>query len=136
MRITGPKKRRSRELICVACPLGCALTVRTKAGELVGVSGARCRKGIAHAEQEVTNPRRQVSTTVCLHGGSIGLLPVKTRGPVPKEAVLAVVRAASRVVARAPVRLGDTMLSDAAGTGVDLVVTRSCVAQGGEGETP
>jgi CxxC motif-containing protein len=132
MRIGRPKKRRSRELICISCPLGCTLTVLDKSGSRLAVTGHRCRKGIAYAEQEMTNPRRQVSTTVRIEGASIDLLPVKTRGPVPKEAVTQVVRAAGRIVARAPVRLGDTVLGDAAGTGVDLVATRSCAALGSE----
>jgi len=132
VRITGPGKRRSRELICVSCPLGCTLTVRAKSGSLRSVTGNRCKKGIAYAEQEMTNPRRQVSTTVRIEGASIALLPVKTRGPVPKETVLEIVRAANAIVARAPIRLGDTVQSDVAGTGVDLVATRSCALLGSE----
>lgn len=121
-----PRKSRTRELFCLACPLGCVLTVRTKGGELRSVTGNRCRKGIAFAEAELASPRRLVTTTVRLEGGRIGLLPVKTSTPVPRDLAPDVVRAASRVMRRAPVRLGDTVIANVCGTGADLVATRSC----------
>jgi CxxC motif-containing protein len=137
MRIPVPGRKRAREFICVACPLGCTLTVRLKAGELKSVSGNRCRRGVTYAEQEVVDPRRIVTTTVSLEGGRISLLPVKTRAPVPRDSARDVVRAAGAVVVRAPVHCGDTVLADVCGSGVDLVATRSCeVAEGAaKGET-
>ena len=127
MRISLPKKRAKKEFICIACPLGCTLTVRTKGGELKSVSGNRCKRGVTYAKQEVTSPRRVVTTTVRIQGGPIGLLPVKTREPVARDSARDVVIAASRVVAVAPVHMGDTIVADVCGTGVDLVAARSCI---------
>jgi CxxC motif-containing protein len=67
---------------------------------------------------------------VRLRGGRIPFLPVKTQRSVPREAAREVVGAAGRVLVEAPVSLGDVVLRDAAGTGVDLVATRSVEAAG------
>ena len=115
----------TQEFICVACPIGCMLTVKVKGREVRSVTGNRCSKGPLYAAQEVAGPRRVVTTTVRLHGGRIPLLPVKTRVAVPRDSARAVVIAASSVVVSAPVDLGDVVLPDVAGTGVDLVATRS-----------
>lgn len=134
MRIGIGTRKSRQELICTACPFGCALSVRVKHGEVREVTGYRCRKGVAYAEQEVRSPRRTVTTTVLIEGARFGLLPVKTTGSVPRDAVPDVVRAASRVVARAPVRLGEVVLADVSGTGADLVATRSAEPAADEGE--
>jgi CxxC motif-containing protein len=89
------------------------------------VSGNRCAKGPIYAAEEVAGPRRVVTTTVRIQGGTVGLLPVRTARPVDRDRGRAVVVAASAVMARAPVAMGDVVLEDVAGTGVDLVATRS-----------
>jgi CxxC motif-containing protein len=69
-----------------------------------------------------------VTTTVQLVGGALARLPVKTRTPVPKTLVLAVCRALRGVRVTAPVSVGDVILADVLGAGVDVVATRSCCA--------
>lgn len=119
------RKKSTRELICIACPIGCVLTVKTKRGVIRSVTGNRCAKGPVYAAQEVAGPRRVVTTTVRLAEGRIALLPVRTRGEVPRDLAREVVRAAAGVVAHAPIALGQVVLENAAGTGVDLIATRS-----------
>ena len=104
------------------------MLVRVKGGSVRSVTGNRCARGVRYAMDEVTNPRRTVTTTVRLEGGQVCLLPVKTREPVPRDLAQAVVAAASRATLRAPVLLGDVVLGDVCATGVDLVATRSCEA--------
>ena len=128
MRLRAPRPKGAKgtqEFICIACPLGCMLTVKVKGKQVKSVTGNRCAKGPVYAAEEVAGPRRVVTTTVRLAGGRIPYLPVKTRDGVPREASLRVVHAASRVVFRAPVRMGDVVVPNVAGTGVDLVATRS-----------
>ena len=112
------------ELICLNCPLGCEIAVEHDGKAIVSIGGNRCKRGAAYAEREVFNPERMVTTTVRAEGGSLELLPVKTSRPVPKAMTFKVVAAASKVTARAPLKLGDVVLADVAGTGADLVATR------------
>lgn len=116
-----------RELTCIRCPRGCRLAV---AADLT-VQGAGCPQGVTYAEEECTRPVRTVTATVRLLGGSLARLPVKSREPVPKEKVMAVVQALRTISAEAPLQAGDIVLPDAAGTGTDIVATRSAASEAG-----
>jgi CxxC motif-containing protein len=65
-----------------------------------------------------------VTTTVAVQGGRWARLPVRTVDPVPKDQVAALCTALRTVTVRAPVRLGDVIVADALGTGVDVVASR------------
>ena len=45
-----------RELTCIGCPMGCALTVELDGGAVVSVRGNTCPAGDAYARKEVTAP--------------------------------------------------------------------------------
>ena len=97
-----------RELTCIGCPLGCAITVTLEG-------------------KEVTNPTRIVTSTVRLVGSKAGerVVSCKTAQDIPKGKIFAVVAALKTVTAAAPVRIGDVLLHDVAGTGVDIVATKT-----------
>lgn len=116
--------REAREMVCIVCPVGCRLRAERAAGGVL-VSGNTCPKGERYAAEEMTNPVRTVTTSVPVTGGHMGLLSVKTRVPVPKSAIPAILNELRGVRAAAPVKAGDVVLPDAAGTGVDVVATRS-----------
>lgn len=117
------EKERTRELVCIVCPLGCHL--RAEIGpEGVRVSGNSCPRGAAYAEQEITAPTRTLTSTVRLIGGQFPVLPVRTVRPVPKEKLFECMRAINAVTAVAPVREGEVLQKDLAGTGVDLIAER------------
>lgn len=115
------------ELTCVCCPMGCSLVVeRTSADEATYVSGAGCARGKKYAPAEATRPERVVTTTVCVPGAAEPL-SVRTVAPVPRELMAEVVAAAKGAAAsmRAPVAIGDVVLANACGTGVDVIATKS-----------
>ena len=115
------------ELTCVCCPMGCSLVVeRTSTDEATYVSGAGCARGKKYAPAEATRPERVVTTTVCVPGAAEPL-SVRTVAPVPRELMAEVVAAAKGAAAgmRAPVKIGDVVLADACGTGVDVIATKS-----------
>ena len=112
-----------RELTCINCPLGCALTV-TIDGGVVTVTGNTCPRGEAYGKKEVTDPTRIVTSTVPVTGGDIARVPVKTASDIPKGKIFAVMEEIHKVHADAPVAIGDVLLHDAAGTGVDIVAAR------------
>ena len=45
----------TRELTCIGCPMGCALTVELNGSEVVSVTGQTCKRGEDYAKKEVTN---------------------------------------------------------------------------------
>ena len=110
------------EIICISCPVGCTMTVHQNGH--IKITGNQCNAGIAYANEELKNPTRNIATSVRVAGGDMPMLSVKTARPIPKGAIRAVVAAVHQVTMTAPVRIGDVVLADAAGTGVDMVATR------------
>lgn len=115
-----------RNLTCIGCPLGCRLEVEHHGDKVWKTTGYLCKKGNAYGVQEATDPRRMVTTTVAIEGAALwSRMPVRTAGEVPKERVTEVCRALHRLVLRSPVKMGEVVLADVLGTGVDVIATRS-----------
>lgn len=117
-----------RNLICINCPMGCALTVRMDGARVVSVTGNTCKRGEDYARKEVTNPTRIVTSTVRVSGGEAAMVSVKTKEDIPKGKIFACAEALRGVTVPAPVRIGDVILENVAGTGVDIVATKNVAA--------
>lgn len=105
--------------------MGCPVTVEMEGDEIVSVSGNTCPRGDAYARKEVTNPTRIVTSTVKVEGGLVEMISVKTKEDIPKDKIFDCVRALKGVTVKAPVHIGDVILADVAGTGVDVMATRN-----------
>lgn len=114
-----------RELICIGCPMGCPLSVELDQGEVVSVRGNTCKRGEIYARKEVTNPTRIVTSTVVVEGGKLAAVSVKTREDIPKEKIFECMKALKGVKVQAPVHMGDVIVKNVAGTGVDVIATKS-----------
>jgi len=110
--------------LCIGCPLGCRVEVEDRSGEIVEIRGQSCKKGDVFARQEHTDPRRVVTTTVAVRDGLWPRLPVKTQGDVPKAKIVEVCRLLHRLELEAPVTMGQVIIADVLGTGVDVVASR------------
>ena len=113
----------TRKLICINCPLGCALTVSLDNGKVVSVEGNTCPKGEVYAVKEVTDPTRIVTSTVRVSGGVKERVSCKTREDIPKDKIFAVMEEINRVTVPAPIGIGDILIENAASTGVPIVAT-------------
>lgn len=119
-----------KELTCIGCPLGCQISVVIEQGNVVEIKGNTCKIGENYARQEVTAPVRIVTSTVKVENGVLPVVPVKTKSDIPKEKVFDVIKELKGIRLQAPVAIGQTVLADVCGTGVDVVATRD-VAQSG-----
>ena len=113
----------NKNLICIVCPMGCRLNVTGSLDDLK-VSGGKCPKGDKYAFDEITNPMRMVCTTVKIEGGIHPVIPVKTDNVIPDKYKLDVVRAVKDITLKSPVKMGDIIISDLFGTGVNIVLER------------
>ena len=111
-----------RELTCIGCPMGCNLTVIIEDAGEIKVTGNTCPKGAEYARNEVTDPRRTVTSTVRVNDGRA--LSVKTKQEIPKNQIMDCVLALKDVVATAPVHIGDVILENVADTGIAIVATK------------
>ena len=117
-----------RELTCIGCPLGCQITVTMENGEVKDVAGYTCARGEKYAREEVTNPTRIVTSIVNVDGGTIPMVSVKTKSDIPKGKIFDCTKALKGIVVHAPVHIGDVILDDVAGTGVDVIATKNVEA--------
>ncbi len=116
------------ELICITCPMGCALEVTHEGDTVVNVDGATCKRGINYAKEELTDPRRMVTTTVRVAGGLHPLLPVYTSAPIPKARIFDLLAEIRKVEVKAPVQMGQAVLEDVVDTDVDVLASRDMPA--------
>ena len=114
-----------RILTCIGCPMGCTLTATVENGAVTSVTGNTCPRGDSYARKECVAPERTVTGTVRLTGGTLPVLSVRTAGGVPKDKVMEVAEILSHLSVHAPVKQGDVLDGDIAGTGVALIATRS-----------
>ena len=114
-----------KKLICIGCPMGCSLSVVINEKEVVSISGNTCKRGADYARKEVSNPTRIVTSTVKVTGGNEVTVSVKTGADIPKEKIFECVKALKNVVVKAPVHIGDVIVTNVAGTGVDVVATKN-----------
>ena len=112
-------------LICIGCPLGCPLTVEMEAGEVKSVAGNTCPRGDAYAKMELTNPTRIVTSTVRVLGGKLPMVSVKTESDIPKGKIFDCVKALKDIEVKAPVKIGDVIVENVAGTGVNIIATKN-----------
>ena len=112
-------------LICIGCPLGCPLTVEMEGNEVKSVAGNTCPRGEAYAKKELTNPTRIVTSTVRVAGGKLAMVSVKTESDIPKGKIFECVKALKGVEVIAPVKIGDVIVENVAGTGVNVIATKN-----------
>lgn len=114
-----------KNLICIGCPMGCPLVVKIKDGEVQSVEGNTCKRGAVYGRKEVISPTRTVTTTVRVLGGTENAVSVRTKEDIPKAKIFDCIRELKGVAVTAPVRIGDIILHNVAGTGVDIVATKN-----------
>ena len=109
-----------KELTCIACPLGCSVTVTLDGDKIISVEGNTCPRGKEYAITECTAPVRTLTTTVRCTDGS--LLSVKTARPIPKDKMMEAMAVINSATATLPVSVGDVIIKGLFGT--DVIATQ------------
>ena len=112
-----------KTMTCVACPLGCQLTVTMENGEIVSITGNTCKRGDAYARTEITCPTRSLTTTVRCEGGKHPVVPVKSSVPVPKEKLMECMQVINSVTVQAHVAVGQVIIQSILGTEANIIAT-------------
>ena len=113
-----------KNLTCIVCPRGCALTVTLDSeatNPVVSVEGQGCKRGVDYATAECTHPTRVLTTTAPTVDSCV--VPCKTDRPIPRELLFEAMKAVNSLSAPAVVRIGDILLADLLGTGANIVAT-------------
>ena len=118
-----------RDLTCICCPMGCQIQVTLDGKEVKEITGNTCQRGYDYAKVETIRPVRVVTSTVRLENGALNMVTVKTADAIPKDMIDECMDHINSVHAKAPVRIGDVIIEDVAGTGVKVVATKNIDAK-------
>jgi CxxC motif-containing protein len=121
-------------ITCIICPIGCSLAVDKNANGELSISGNKCPRGSAYAQEEIQSPKRIV-TASCkvnqskeeknLHHKTHRRISVKSNSPCPKNMIDDLLKDIYTTSVTLPVKAGDVILSNWKETGIDVSVTRS-----------
>ena len=112
-----------RELTCIECPRGCTILVK---GELdnLETSGNFCVRGAKYAKNEVTCPKRVVTSSVRYKDKMVS---VKTDREIKKDMIFNVMAAIHDTVLLTSVKAGAIIIENVDGEGANVIATSSVV---------
>ena len=99
-----------KKLVCIECPIGCELEVFLENGEVTNIRGNSCPRGRYYAENEVTCPRRVVTSSIRAENGE--MVSVKTDKPIRKTEMFAVMDIIAKTTCKLPVKIGDVLVEN------------------------
>lgn len=108
----------TKELVCIACPMACRLSVTVAADGAIAVSGNRCPRGDAYGREEVLAPRRIVTAVVPTGSPDFPCAPVRTDVAVPRESIPRLLEILYAKVVSLPVKQGQVVIGDYEGARV------------------
>lgn len=114
-----------RHFVCVICPIGCEVDVVHDGDRIISMEGNKCKKSEEFVKQELIEPMRVLTTTVRIQGGRWPIVPVRTDKPVPKRLFPLIMSQLRRIELQAPVGMLDLVVKDVAGSGANVIATRT-----------
>ena len=117
-------KKGKREMTCIICPKGCNLEIDlAENGQVLSVKGNTCKRGAKYAEEECTNPKRTITTTLRCEDGH--MITVKTDTAIPKDKMFETMKLINQTVVNLPVSIGDILIKDVFGSNVIATQNRN-----------
>ena len=114
-------------MICIVCPKGCQLI--SSGDDNYSVSGFSCYRGEAYGKKELTNPTRVLTSIVRTKNSSRPTCPVKTSDAIPKAKIKEAMELLKPVRLQAPIAMGDVVVKNICGTGIDWIATRQLMSR-------
>jgi CxxC motif-containing protein len=113
----------SVDMVCIACPMACRLTVTTSAADAISVVGNRCPRGEAYGSEEVRAPKRILTAVVPTDSAQFPFAPVRTDRAISRGLVKRLLSELYRRRISLPVRQGYVLVDDF--DGARVIVTRT-----------
>ena len=110
-----------KEFICIECPKGCHL----KVDDELNVTGNTCPRGKKYAINEITCPKRVITSTCVIKSKLVSRLPVMSENELPKEKMFDVVKEIAKLRLEAPIKCRDVVIENVCDTGVNIIATRT-----------
>jgi len=114
-----------KEFICISCPMGCHLSVDDSDKSNIIVTGNTCPRGKIYGINEVTRPKRMVTSSVKVINGIDLVVSVKTKEAIDKNLIFDVLNELKDIEVKAPIKIGDVIIKNVLNTGVDVIASRN-----------
>lgn len=114
-----------KEYTCIMCPRGCDINVELEKEAIVLIEGAGCQKGTDYVKQELTDPRRNIASSVIVEEGALTLVSVKLDSPIPKAKIFEVMEEIKKVRVQAPVTIGQILVNNVLGLNCNVIATKA-----------
>jgi CxxC motif-containing protein len=111
----------NKEFICIVCPRGCHISV----DEQNVITGNQCKRGETYVINEMTNPKRVLTTTVKTVFPEMPRASVKTSEAIPKGMLYQAMEVINQVVIDKEMNIGEVVVQNILNTGVDVVLTKA-----------
>ena len=109
-----------KEFICIVCPKGCRIKVDNEGN----ISGYTCLRGLNYVKEELTCPKRMLTSTVKVSNRKDTYVSVKTSSSIPKDLLLKVMEELKKASVEAPVKMHQVLLKNIFDTNVDIIATK------------
>ena len=119
----------TRTYTCILCPNSCEITVSYEGKAVLDCTGNKCDKGRDYVTQELTDPKRTVTSSVLVTGGDRPLVSVRLTSPISRELIFPLMEKLQTTVLAAPVEPGTVIMEKVFGTDADLITTSRVAKQ-------
>ena len=112
-----------KEITCIGCPMGGLISASIgEGGKINEVKGYTCNVGKKYAYEELTTPKRMVTSLVHVRGTNRPL-PVKTSEAIPKNKIFECLNEIREASVTAPVHSGSVIIKNVCGEPADIIAT-------------
>lgn len=118
-----------REFTCIICPNGCDITAHIEDGKVMDLEGALCPRGADYVTQELTDPQRNIASSVVVTGGALPLVSVRLTNAIAKARIGDMMEQIQALRLEAPVTAGQVLLHHPLGLDTDLITTKHVPAE-------
>jgi len=115
----------TREFTCIICPNGCEITVTIENNVVIKTEGSLCKKGEEYVVQDITAPKRTLSSSIKVIGGDLPLVSVRLSDFIPKEKIFEVIDVIKKIEIEAPTHIGQIVIENILGLGSNVVITKN-----------
>ena len=113
----------TKEITCIGCPMGCRITAELDGEKIRSIEGYTCIVGLKYAKEELTAPKRIVTSLMRVRDGSCPL-SVKTSQAIDKNKIFDCLKEIASHSVTLPVQAGTVVIPNVCGTSIDIVATK------------
>lgn len=111
-----------KNYICIVCPKGCHIKVD---GE--NITGYTCQRGLNYVKDEMTSPKRMLTSTIKVKNKKNTYVSVKTSSSIPKDKIFEIMEELKKVEVDAPICMHQVIIKNILNTGVDIISTKEII---------